>query len=96
MQIEYGLSVESKSESIIASQLERYNIPFRYEALLQLEGQIYYPDFTILRIIKLFVGSTSAWWTTRNTQGKWTNDRIRKRGILGKTSLQHMKQEHTR
>ncbi|MDI9493466.1 MAG: hypothetical protein QM289_03080 [Bacillota bacterium] len=45
---EYGLSVRSKSESIIASQLERYNIPFRYEALLQLEGQIYYPDFTIL------------------------------------------------
>ena len=45
---EYGLPVRSKSESIIASQLERNNIPFRYEALLQLEGQIYYPDFTIL------------------------------------------------
>ncbi|NLB17784.1 MAG: hypothetical protein GX825_03385 [Syntrophomonadaceae bacterium] len=45
---ELGLSVRSKSELIIASQLERNNIPFRYEALLQLEGQIYYPDFTIL------------------------------------------------
>lgn len=45
---EYGLPVRSKSESIIASQLETNNIPFRYEALLQLEDQIYYPDFTIL------------------------------------------------
>ncbi len=45
---EYGLPVRSKSESIIASQLERYNIPFRYEASLRLEDQIFYPDFTIL------------------------------------------------
>ncbi|GAB1476367.1 hypothetical protein MASR2M70_12010 [Bacillota bacterium] len=44
----YGLPVRSKSESIIASQLETKNIPFRYEALLQLENQSFYPDFTIL------------------------------------------------
>ncbi len=45
---EYGLPVRSKSESIIASQLETKSIPFRYEALLQLENLSFYPDFTIL------------------------------------------------
>ncbi|NLT48411.1 MAG: hypothetical protein GXX92_08355 [Clostridiales bacterium] len=43
-----GLSVRSKSESIIASQLEINNIPFRYEAALQLDDRVFYPDFTIL------------------------------------------------
>jgi len=43
-----GLSVRSKSESIIASQLEINNIPFRYEAALQLDSRVFYPDFTIL------------------------------------------------
>lgn len=45
---EYGLPVRSKSESIIASQLETNSIPFRYEALLQLDSLSFYPDFTIL------------------------------------------------
>lgn len=43
-----GLQVRSKSESIIAGLLESENIPFRYEALLVLNGKNYYPDFTIL------------------------------------------------
>lgn len=43
-----GLLVRSKSESIIADLLEREDIPFRYEALLMLDEQSYYPDFTIL------------------------------------------------
>ncbi len=43
-----GLRVRSKSESIIAAQLESNDIPFRYEALLSLNGHKYYPDFTIL------------------------------------------------
>lgn len=43
-----GLRVRSKSESIIASLLETYDIPFRYEATLILDGSHYYPDFTIL------------------------------------------------
>lgn len=43
-----GLPVRSKSESIIASQLETSGVPFRYEALLQLGHLNFYPDFTIL------------------------------------------------
>lgn len=43
-----GLLVRSKSESIIAGLLELEDIPFRYEAQLVLDGQNYYPDFTIL------------------------------------------------
>lgn len=43
-----GLRVRSKSESIIAGILETYDVPFRYEALLKLDGNDYYPDFTIL------------------------------------------------
>lgn len=43
-----GLRVRSKSEAIIASQLELNHISFRYEALLNLDGARYYPDFTIL------------------------------------------------
>lgn len=44
-----GLKVRSKSEAIIAGLLEANEIPFRYEAKLELGGQIFYPDFTILR-----------------------------------------------
>ncbi len=44
-----GLMVRSKSEAIIAGLLESYDIPFRYEAALKLEGKTYYPDFTIMR-----------------------------------------------
>ena len=96
---EYGLSVRSKSESIIASQLERYNIPFRYEALLQLEDQIYYPDFTILNPQDNWViywehfGMVDDPEYARQMDNKLAE--YRKRDLQGKTSLQHMKQEHT-
>lgn len=43
-----GIGVRSKSESIIAGMLETYEIPFRYEALLIVGADRYYPDFTIL------------------------------------------------
>ncbi len=43
-----GILVRSKSEAIILGQLESYDIPFRYEAHLELAGSSFYPDFTIL------------------------------------------------
>lgn len=43
-----GLTVRSKSELVIAGYLESYNIPFRYEAQLNIGSHNYYPDFTIL------------------------------------------------
>ena len=45
-----GLRVRSKSESIIAGMLETYDIPFRYEALLTVGKDRYYPDFTLLNL----------------------------------------------
>lgn len=44
-----GIYVRSKSELLIATHLEYMDIPYRYEAPLFLEGNIVYPDFTILR-----------------------------------------------
>ena len=44
-----GVKVRSKSEALIASILEKKNIPFRYEAELRLGDHLYYPDFTILK-----------------------------------------------
>lgn len=44
-----GIYVRSKSELLIATHLEYMDIPYRYEAHLVLEGNIVYPDFTILR-----------------------------------------------
>ena len=50
---EKGERVRSKSEIIIADQLYRHRIPYRYECPLQLEGfGTVYPDFTILNIRK--------------------------------------------
>ncbi len=43
-----GALVRSKSEAIILELLESYNVPYRYEAHLQLDGNNLYPDFTIL------------------------------------------------
>lgn len=43
--------VRSKSEILIANMLTELGVPYRYEAPLILEdGQIIYPDFTILKI----------------------------------------------
>lgn len=43
-----GLLVRSKSEAMIATRLEERGIPFRYEPLIELNGQIRCPDFEIL------------------------------------------------
>lgn len=43
-----NLFVRSKSESMIAVMLMRYQIPFRYECQLQIDNKVVYPDFTIL------------------------------------------------
>lgn len=43
--------VRSKSESLIAVSLAQHQIPFRYECLLDINGQILYPDFTIMHPI---------------------------------------------
>ena len=42
-----GIPVRSKSEVLIANQLEDYHIPYRYEAAMTLGKQTKYPDFTI-------------------------------------------------
>lgn len=43
-----GRFVRSKSESIIASVLDNYRIPYRYECKLNLGEHTIYPDFTIM------------------------------------------------
>lgn len=42
-----GIYVRSKSESLIATLLYHYKIPFRYECALTLDSVTVYPDFTI-------------------------------------------------
>ena len=44
-----GLPVRSKSEAMIANELELHQLPFRYEEELVLGGKIFYPDFSIRR-----------------------------------------------
>lgn len=53
LKIETGLGfrVRSKSELLIANELNAKNIGFRYEACLIINGQEKYPDFTILHPI---------------------------------------------
>ena len=46
---EAGFNVRSKSESMIVSALLDFNIPFRYESRLEINGIILHPDFEILR-----------------------------------------------
>lgn len=41
-----GLRMRSKSEVMIAELLYQYDIPFRYEQVLYLEGKEFAPDFT--------------------------------------------------
>lgn len=47
-----GERVRSKSEKIIADELHRYNIPYKYEMPIKLrkwnKNLIFYPDFTVL------------------------------------------------
>jgi len=43
-----GTQVRSKSEILIANQLEDYGIHYRYEAALTLDGQTNYPDFEMI------------------------------------------------
>lgn len=45
-----GLAVRSKSELIIANVLDMRQIPYQYEAALELSGKIKYPDFTMRRL----------------------------------------------
>lgn len=44
-----GISVRSKSELLIADALESYNIPYKYDVVLDLSGQYVSPNFMILR-----------------------------------------------
>ena len=46
-----GERVRSKSEILIANALKRHEVPYRYEAPLNLEGWgIIHPDFTVLNV----------------------------------------------
>ncbi len=44
-----GDKVRSKSEKIIADTLYKYQIPYKYELPLLVNGTLIYPDFTILK-----------------------------------------------
>lgn len=48
-----GHKVRSKSESMIATLLYSYKIPFKYECPLFLGDMVFYPDFTIMHPITL-------------------------------------------
>ena len=45
-----GEYVRSKSEKIIADTLDRYNVPYQYEPLLELGHSTVYPDFAVLNV----------------------------------------------
>ena len=45
-----GLRVRSKSEIIIATVLDKYRIPFRYEFPVTINKKIFYPDFYCLNV----------------------------------------------
>ena len=53
-----GVRVRTKSEFFIATQLENYQIPYRYEEALMMRGKKEYPDFTIKNP---FTGKTIIW-----------------------------------
>ena len=44
-----GITVRSKSETLIVRGLSDYSIPFKYECGLEINGTIYFPDFTIYK-----------------------------------------------
>ena len=44
--------MRSKSEVIIANMLKKYNVPYRYECALRINGNTFFPDFTILNVNK--------------------------------------------
>ncbi|MBE7056315.1 MAG: hypothetical protein E7388_02590 [Ruminococcaceae bacterium] len=43
-----GEMVRSKSEKFIADTLYKYNLDYRYEQKLDLDGMLFHPDFTII------------------------------------------------
>lgn len=45
-----GEMVRSKSEKIIADALDKYNVPYQYEPMLELGYNTVYPDFVTLNI----------------------------------------------
>jgi len=45
-----GEMVRSKSEKIIADALEKYNVPYQYEPMLELGYNTIYPDFVVLNL----------------------------------------------
>ena len=46
-----GEMVRSKSEKIIADALDKYNVPYQYESMLELGYSTVYPDFVALNTI---------------------------------------------
>ena len=53
-----SITTRSKSESIIANLLQKYNLLFHYDAELALGGKTKFPDF---QIINPFTGKTFIW-----------------------------------
>lgn len=45
-----GLRVRSKSEEIIVNIFEEFEIPYVYEAVMVIEGELIYPDFIVLNV----------------------------------------------
>lgn len=53
-----GTRLRSKSEALIANQLESYDILYQYEIAVKLKNKTIYPDFTI---INPYTGKTILW-----------------------------------
>ena len=45
-----GVMIRSKEELVIAAFLESLELPYKYEEMLVLDGQLLYPDFTVKRV----------------------------------------------
>ena len=45
-----GERVRSKAEAMMADRLKFYNIPYKYECPIVVDGEVFHPDFTVLRV----------------------------------------------
>ena len=80
-----GILVRSKSEQMIADELWRHGVPFRYEAPVMLSGGLYYPDFTICHPR---TGKIKYWehFGVMNDSG-YVDKSVRKLGVFAKNGI---------
>lgn len=74
-----GLLVRSKAEADIISRLVHFEIPFRYEEEVVIDGRVFHPDLTCLNVRTL----EEIYW---EHQGGWDNNSYLE-GIKGRETL---------